>query len=206
MLQATFRRLEDSGCGAPILMTGQDYRFIVAEQMKAIGVKGHHIVIEPTPRNTGPAIAAAIEVIGDDDALVLVASSDHHFSETMALTATIATATERARAGEILTFGIRPDRPETGYGYIEVLGNTAAIGTAVPFSNFVEKPDLAHAEALVASQRHVWNSGMFLFTVRAMLAATHASGIPRSSRPVRELTTLIFPAEDSLKLPKARLS
>ena len=171
MLQATVRRLEDSGCGAPILMTAQDYRFIVAEQMDAIGVKGHQIVIEPTPRNTGPAIAAAVEVIGDDDALVLVAPSDHHFSDTMALTAAIATATERARAGEIVTFGIRPDRPETGYGYIEILGNTAAIGTAVPFSHFVEKPDLARAEELVASRRHVWNSGMFLFSVRTMRAA-----------------------------------
>lgn len=171
MLQATVRRLEDSGCGAPILMTAQDYRFIVAEQMEAIGVRGHQIVIEPAPRNTGPAIAAAIEVIGDDDALVLVAPSDHHFSDTMALTSAIATAAERARAGEIVTFGIRPDRPETGYGYIEILANAGAIGSAVPFSRFIEKPDLDRAEALVAGGRHVWNSGMFLFTVRSMRAA-----------------------------------
>ena len=171
MLQATVRRLEDSGCGAPILMTAQDYRFVVAEQMEAIGVRGHQIVIEPAPRNTGPAIAAAIEVIGDPDALVLVAPSDHHFADTMALTVAIAKAAERARAGEIVTFGIRPDRPETGYGYIELLGNADAAGDAVPFARFVEKPDLARAEAMLASGRHVWNSGMFLFTVRTMRAA-----------------------------------
>lgn len=171
MLQSTVRRLEDCGCGAPILMTAQDYRFIVAEQMEAIGVRGHRVVIEPAPRNTGPAIAAAIEVIGDPDALVLVAPSDHHFADTMALTAAIAKAAERARAGEIVTFGIRPDRPETGYGYIELLGNADAVGEAVSFARFVEKPDLASAEAMLVSGRHVWNSGMFLFSVRTMRAA-----------------------------------
>ena len=171
MLQATVRRLEESGCSSPILMTAQDYRFIVAEQIEAIGVSGHRIVIEPSARNTAPAIAAAVEVIDDDDALVLVVPSDHHFSDSMLLANAIAAGAECARAGQIVTFGIRPDRPETGYGYIEIVGSVDAFGSVAPFSRFIEKPDLARAQALISGRRHVWNSGIFLFTVRSMRAA-----------------------------------
>jgi mannose-1-phosphate guanylyltransferase / mannose-6-phosphate isomerase len=172
MLQATVRRLEDCGCAAPLLMTAQDYRFIVAEQMEAINLCDHRIVIEPAGRNTAPAIAAAVAMIGveDDEALILVAPSDHHFADTMALSAAIAAAAHRARMGEIVTFGIRPDRPETGYGYIELAGPMQD-GIAVPFVQFIEKPDLAGAVAMMATGRHVWNSGMFLFSARTMRAA-----------------------------------
>jgi mannose-1-phosphate guanylyltransferase / mannose-6-phosphate isomerase len=173
MLQATVRRLEDCGCAAPMLMTAQDYRFVVAEQMDEIGLRGHSIVIEPEGRNTAPAIAAAVQLIGakDEDALILVAPSDHHFADTMALSAAIAAAAESARDGAIVTFGIRPDRPETGYGYIELDCDTAVDGTAVPFVQFIEKPDLSGAQAMMETGRHVWNSGMFLFSVRTMRAA-----------------------------------
>jgi mannose-1-phosphate guanylyltransferase / mannose-6-phosphate isomerase len=173
MLQATVRRLEDCGCAAPMLMTSQDYRFIVAEQMEEIGQRGHSIVIEPEGRNTAPAIAAAVELMAGkgDDALILVAPSDHHFADTMALSAAIAAAADRAREGEIVTFGIRPDRPETGYGYIELDCEQATDGMAVPFVQFIEKPDLSGAQAMLATGRHVWNSGMFLFSVATMRAA-----------------------------------
>lgn len=171
MLQATVKRLEDAGCAAPLLMTGQDYRFVVAEQMAEIGVQGHSIVIEPVGRNTAPAVAAAIELIGDDNTLVLVAPSDHHFSDTMALASAISVAAERARAGEIVTFGVRPDRAETGYGYIELAEANGPNGAAAAFVQFIEKPNAAGAEAMLASGRHVWNSGMFLFSVATMRAA-----------------------------------
>jgi mannose-1-phosphate guanylyltransferase/mannose-6-phosphate isomerase len=172
LLQATVRRLEDCGCVAPILMTSQDYRFIVAEQMTEIGARDHTILIEPEGRNTAPAVAAALEWIGDrdEDALILVAPSDHHFGDIMALTAAMAVAAECARRGELVTFGIRPTRAETGYGYIEL---TQAVdgNVAQAFARFVEKPDQVTAEAMLASGHHLWNSGMFMFSVRTMRAA-----------------------------------
>jgi mannose-1-phosphate guanylyltransferase/mannose-6-phosphate isomerase len=172
LLQSTVRRMEDCGCVAPVLMTVHDYRFIVAEQMVEIGAHDHAIVIEPEARNTAPAIAAAVEWIGDrdEDALILVAPADHHFADTMALSAAIATGAELARQGSLVTFGIRPTRAETGYGYVE-LNHPATANQPQPFVRFVEKPDQAGAEAMLASGRHLWNSGMFLFSVRTMRAA-----------------------------------
>ena len=190
MLQATVRRLEDMGCGAPILMTADDYRFTVGEQIAEIGVKGASIVIEPVSRNTAPAICAAAEIAFEDDpeALLLVAPSDHQIGDVIAFSKAVAAAADRARAGEIVTFGIRPDRAETGYGYIELADPAGQDGVAQPFVRFVEKPDQSAAEAMLAAGGFVWNAGIFLFSARTILAAfeRHAPEILKAVRAAIE--------------------
>jgi mannose-1-phosphate guanylyltransferase/mannose-6-phosphate isomerase len=173
MLQDTIRRLEDAGCDAPILVTNEDYRFTVAAQAEEIGTRGHRILVEPALRNTAAAIAAAAALVAaeDADALILVAPSDHRMGDVMAFSAAVAAAAQSARDGALVTFGIRPDRAETGYGYIELDAATAAEDAAQPYLRFVEKPDADRAAAMLAEGRWLWNSGLFLFTARAVLAA-----------------------------------
>ncbi|SMX31098.1 mannose-1-phosphate guanylyltransferase/mannose-6-phosphate isomerase [Actibacterium lipolyticum] len=167
MLQDTIGRLEDAGCNEPIFVTGEDYRFIVAGQAEEIGVTGHKIILEPEGRNTAAAICAAAEVLHQDDpnALMLVAPSDHCLEDTLEFAQAVAQAAIAARNGKIVTFGVRPDRPETGYGYIELAAESAALDTAQPFVKFVEKPDLDKATQMVEDGRFLWNSGMFLMSV-----------------------------------------
>jgi mannose-1-phosphate guanylyltransferase/mannose-6-phosphate isomerase len=170
MLQETVRRLEDAGCGAPVFVTNEDYRFTVAAQAEEIGLRGHRIMIEPEARNTAPAICAAVELIAQDDpdALVLVAPSDHLLTDTLALADAIAQGAAAARDDEVVTFGVRPTRAETGYGYIEIAEGQAGNTTAQKYLRFVEKPHNQTAKAMVASGRYLWNSGMFLFSARTM--------------------------------------
>ena len=167
MLQDTVKRLEDAGCGAPVFLSGEDYRFTIAAQAEEIGTRGHSILIEPVARNTAAAICAAVEYLGqqDPDALVLIVPSDHALSDRLAFAQAIAKGAEQARCGAIVTFGIRPERPETGYGYIQLDPSLADSDDAQQFLRFVEKPDMATATAMVEDGCHVWNSGMFLFSV-----------------------------------------
>jgi mannose-1-phosphate guanylyltransferase/mannose-1-phosphate guanylyltransferase/mannose-6-phosphate isomerase len=185
LLQATVRRLEDCGCAAPMIVTGQDYRFIAAEQLEEIGLEDHRIVIEPEGRNTAAAIAAAAELIAadDPDGMMLVVPSDHHVADDLAFSGAIARGAAIARDGDIVTFGIRPSAPETGYGYIETAAPNDG-GFPVPFLQFIEKPDRAGAEAMVSTGRHLWNSGMFMFTARTMRAALtrHAGDVLNAAR------------------------
>lgn len=174
LLQATVRRLDGLGTGRPLLMTSNDYRFVVGEHLQETGVEGD-VVVEPAARNTGPALAAAALIIAEDDpdASMFVAPSDHVIRDPEALGAALSAATEAAEGKRFVTFGIAPDRPETGYGYIE-LEAAIADGFAAPFLRFVEKPDVAAAESMIATGRYLWNSGMFLFPVRALIAAFEA--------------------------------
>jgi mannose-1-phosphate guanylyltransferase/mannose-6-phosphate isomerase len=167
MLQATAKRIEDAGCGAPLFMTSEDYRFTVAGQTEEIGLNGHRIIIEPEGRNTAPAICAAAEVLAAEDpnALMLIAPSDHHLSENLNFAAAVAEAAEVARKGQIVTFGVRPSRAETGFGYIELLPETAQKTKPQPFVKFVEKPSLKLAETMLEQGNFLWNSGMFMASV-----------------------------------------
>ncbi|MEO1471486.1 MAG: mannose-1-phosphate guanylyltransferase/mannose-6-phosphate isomerase [Pseudomonadota bacterium] len=178
LFQKTLRRVKDVGYAAPWLMTGTDFRFLVAEQMSDEGVDPGRIVIEPEGRNTAPAIAAAALMIADadPDALLLVLPSDHVLEDVEAFRAAVDAAAEAAAGGAFVTFGITPDRPETGYGYIELEAPAAAGGApaARPFLRFVEKPDAARAAEMLASGRFLWNSGMFLFPAAALIAAFEA--------------------------------
>ncbi|HET7359021.1 MAG TPA: mannose-1-phosphate guanylyltransferase/mannose-6-phosphate isomerase [Rhodanobacteraceae bacterium] len=162
MLQATWLRVADlAGGGAPIVVTNEEHRFMVAEQLRLAGCRPAAIVLEPAGRNTAPAIAVAAlqATAGGGDPLLLVLPSDHVIADEAAFRAAVRAAMPAAEGGDLITFGIVPSAPETGYGYIK-----AGPGTGVrAVERFVEKPDLASAETYVASGDYLWNSGMFLF-------------------------------------------
>ena len=155
----------------PVIVANADYRFMVEQQLEQIGVRDARIILEPDARNTAPAIAlAAIVVAGENpDALALVMPSDHLISNHDAFHDNVATAVEAAASGGLLTFGINPDRPETGYGYIragEAIDAKAAVRSV---ERFIEKPNRERAEWMLETGGHYWNSGMFLFPVSEFL-------------------------------------
>ncbi|MCP9847716.1 mannose-1-phosphate guanylyltransferase/mannose-6-phosphate isomerase [Synechococcus sp. Lug-A] len=175
LLQQTQQRLEGlPQLAPPLLVCNEDHRFIVAEQMRQIGVDPAAILLEPVGRNTAPAIAvAALQATArGEDPLLLVLAADHVIRDGAAFRAAITAGRPAAAAGRLVTFGIVPTAPETGYGYIEAALPFAAAGPLepVPIARFVEKPDRATAEQFFASGRFTWNSGMFLFKASAILA------------------------------------
>ncbi|QFT62738.1 mannose-1-phosphate guanylyltransferase/mannose-6-phosphate isomerase [Roseivivax sp. THAF30] len=191
LFQASARRLQGQGFAAPVILTANDFRFIVTEQLAAVEQAAQGILIEPEGRNTAPAIAAAALwlVAREPGAMMLVAPSDHAIPDPQAFRAAVAAALPRAEAGDIVTFGIAPTRPETGYGYLELAGDAApAAETPQPLARFVEKPDLACAEEMLAAGRYLWNAGIFLFSAQTMIDAfeTHA---PKMLAKVREAVT-----------------
>lgn len=161
MLQATWRRVAPLAGRRPIVVANQEHRFMAAEQLREMGAEPSAILLEPVGRNTAPAIAvAALEAMRDgEDALLLVLPSDHVIRDEAAFHAVVRAALPAAREGRLVTFGIVPTAPETGYGYIQA---TAGEGVRA-VAQFVEKPDRATAEAYLASGAYFWNSGMFLF-------------------------------------------
>lgn len=184
LFERTLRRVAGRGYAAPVLLTHQDFRFVVGEQAARAGQRAGRIVVEPDGRNTAPAIcAAALIVAADDpDALLLVLPSDHVLRDDAAFHAAVAAGSGAAAAGALVTFGIRPDRPETGYGYVELAEDAA--GEVLDFLRFVEKPDAARAAQMLASGRYLWNSGMFLFGAQRVLDAfaEHAPAVLTAAR------------------------
>ncbi|MBN6110013.1 mannose-1-phosphate guanylyltransferase/mannose-6-phosphate isomerase [Xanthomonas bonasiae] len=161
MLQATWLRAAPVAGHAPIVVANEEHRFVAAEQLQQIGVKPQSILLEPKGRNTAPAIAvAALEATRNGaDPLLLVLPSDHVIRDEAAFQAAVKVAAAAAEQGKLVTFGIKPTAPETGYGYIK-----AGAGNGVSaVERFVEKPDLATAQGYLASGEYYWNSGMFLF-------------------------------------------
>lgn len=163
MLQDTLLRLEGLAHQDPLLICNQEHRFIVAEQLRQQGLQHGGIILEPVGRNTAPAIAlAALQAIkAGQDPLLLVLAADHVIQQSLAFTQAIETAIPYAEKGMLVTFGIVPTTPETGYGYIkqgELVGESA-----YRVAQFVEKPNLATAEQYLSSGEYYWNSGMFLF-------------------------------------------
>jgi mannose-1-phosphate guanylyltransferase/mannose-6-phosphate isomerase len=148
---------------APVVVASEDHRFLAADQLLEAGVEGATIVLEPVARNTAPAIALgalkALEL--DAEALLLVLPADHLIGDTESFTAAVQQALPAARDGWLVTFGIRPDRAETGFGYIR---RAESIGAdAFRVAQFVEKPDQATAQGYLDDGGYDWNSGMFLF-------------------------------------------
>lgn len=163
LLQETARRVP----GRPIVVCNREHRFIVAEQLREIGVEPRGIVIEPVGRNTAPAVAvAALVAQSDPDSLLLVMPSDHQIKDTDAFRAAVDKAVPLARAGMLVTFGIQPTEANTGYGYIRC---GAAVDGGFRVDSFVEKPDLTTAEQYLASGDYLWNGGIFLFSARVYL-------------------------------------
>jgi mannose-1-phosphate guanylyltransferase/mannose-6-phosphate isomerase len=170
---------------APIVVASEDHRFLAADQLLEAGVEGADIVLEPLARNTAPAIAlGALQALQrDPEALLLVLPADHLITDTAAFADAVTRAVPLAAQGWLVTFGIRPDRPDTGFGYIR---RTEAIDDhGYRVGQFVEKPDLATAESYLADGGYDWNSGMFLFKASRYLEelATHA---PEMLAAVRE--------------------
>ncbi|HEX9398067.1 MAG TPA: mannose-1-phosphate guanylyltransferase/mannose-6-phosphate isomerase [Burkholderiales bacterium] len=151
------------GCSAPIIVANAEHRFLAAEQLQAIGVKPGALILEPLGRNTAPAIAAAAlqAARADPDALLVVLPSDHLIRDSAAFREAVRLALEAAGQGLLVTFGIAPSRPATGYGYIEA-GEPLGKST-FRIRRFVEKPDAEKARALLQQGGYLWNSGMFVF-------------------------------------------
>jgi mannose-1-phosphate guanylyltransferase/mannose-6-phosphate isomerase len=172
-LQDTAQRVSDPSTFAPPLMIcNEDHRFIVAEQLLEVGIAPSHIALEPVARNTAPAVAAAAAILSaqDRNALMLVLPSDHTINDTANFRSVVKTAAEAAADGALVTFGIKPDRPETGYGYIARGGKLGTREGIFKVGSFVEKPDLETARKYLADGNYLWNSGMFLFSAAAFLA------------------------------------
>jgi mannose-1-phosphate guanylyltransferase/mannose-6-phosphate isomerase len=173
LLQQTQQRLNGiQGLQPPLLICHEDHRFIVAEQMRQIGVDPGVILLEPMGRNTAPAVAVAAlhATAHGDDPLLLVLAADHVIRDAAGFRQSVEAGRAAAEAGQLVTFGIVPTAPETGYGYIEAVEGVGGTQSPVPIVRFVEKPDRATAEQFLASGRFTWNSGMFLFKASAILA------------------------------------
>lgn len=161
MLQSTWLRVADVATQAPLVVANEAHRFVAAEQLQQVGTTPSAILLEPVGRNTAPAIAAAALDASCDgaDPLLLVLPSDHLIRDVAHFHRAILEAAAIAEQGKLVTFGIQPTAPETGYGYIKAVAGEGARA----IERFVEKPDLATAQDYVASGEYYWNSGMFLF-------------------------------------------
>lgn len=173
----------------PILICHEDQRFVAAEQLRVLGAPGR-IVLEPAPRNSGPAIAAAAEIVTrkDHDALLLVLPSDHQVTDAAAFAETVAAARAVAESGRIVTFGIAPTRAASEFGYI-LPGLPLGLGQARTVEAFVEKPDAERARRCVADG-WLWNSGIFMFRARSLIdefAALEPAIATAARRAVDEL-------------------
>jgi mannose-1-phosphate guanylyltransferase/mannose-6-phosphate isomerase len=183
LLQDTLQRLEGLPLGAPIVVSNQEYRFITAEQLRLLGLANWTLLLEPVGRNTAPALTAAALYATRDgaDPVLLTTPADHHVRDAGAFRAAVLRGLPEAEAGAVVTFGILPDRPETGYGYIEtkvmqsgVPGDGAsdtARGAPMDLLAFREKPDAVTAQAYVAGGRHFWNSGIFMLRASVWIKA-----------------------------------
>ena len=173
LFQASLTRLRGDVFAAPLVVTADQFRFIAVQQMQAMGITPQAVLIEPAPRDTGPAVlAAALHLAqSDPDALMLVAPSDHVIPDAALFAQIVAAAIPAAAAGQIVAFGITPERAETGYGYLELAAPLQDDPQITPLVSFVEKPDAARAAKMLAEGRYLWNAGLFLFTVKDILAA-----------------------------------
>ncbi len=185
LFQTAACRLTGPDFAAPIVVTGSHFRFIVTEQLAAKGINPREILIEPEARNTAPAVlAAAMKVAAiDPDTLILIAPSDNVVTDIEDFHTAVAAGAEEARSGRIVTFGIRPTRPETGYGWLE-LATKPRENVAVTLSRFVEKPDLETANEMLTTGNYLWNTGFYLFSARTILDAFSAHA-PNLVPPVK---------------------
>ena len=173
LLQETVARVTGPSFAPPLVICNHEHRFIVAEQLRAAAPPPQDIVLEPVGRNTAPAVAVAALMLAesDPDALILVLPSDHVVRDVARFHAATAAAAKAARAGYLVTFGIEPDHPETGYGYIRQGTPLVEAEGCLVVDRFVEKPDHATAVQFIEAGGYCWNSGMFLFRAGDFLDA-----------------------------------
>ncbi len=171
MIQATALRLGGvPEAGDPIVVCGSEHVDEIVGQLDAVAVRPQVMIAEPVGRNTAPAVAAAALSCPEEDVVLVVLPSDHVIIDLPAFEHAVRIAAEAATAGHLVTFGVVPTRPETGYGYIEVHERRPYPDAALPVAAFVEKPSLETAAEFVGGGRHLWNSGMFAFSPPAVLS------------------------------------
>ena len=173
LFQASAKRLNGEGFAKPLVVTADAFRFIVTEQLESAGIDAGAVLIEPTGRDTGPAVLSAalhLESV-DPEGMMLVAPSDHVIPDEDAFRASVDAAMPAAQSGRLVTFGIAPDRPETGYGYLELSKKPGGELAPIDLKSFVEKPEADRAQSMLDDGRYLWNAGIFLFTVKAIIAA-----------------------------------
>jgi mannose-1-phosphate guanylyltransferase / mannose-6-phosphate isomerase len=171
--QAALRVAGAAGFAAPLVIANEEHRFLIAEQLREIGATPQALLLEPVGRNTAPAVAVAALRLAEHDpaALMLVTPSDHRIDDVPAFLAAVdRAAAAAARAGFLVTFGVTPERAETGYGYIERGKKLGGADGAFAVARFVEKPDAATAERYFKSGEFFWNSGIFLFPAALYLS------------------------------------
>ncbi len=176
MLQATVARMDGiPGVGDPLLVCNEEHRFVVAEQLRLLGKRGK-VILEPVGRNTAPALtlAALYASRGGSDPVLVVMPADHVILDTAAFQAAVVKAASLADAGLAVTFGITPDCPETGYGYIQKGAPLAGEAGAFQLARFVEKPGREVAQGYLDSGEYLWNSGLFVMRASVWLAALDA--------------------------------
>ena len=172
LLQNTLERLDGmEALAPPLVVCNEAHRFMVAEQLYSLGGSPRDIILEPVGRDTAPALAAAAlrARTQDEDPLLLVLPADHVITDVPAFQGAVNTGAKLARQGKLVTFGIPPQSPETGYGYIK--GGPSLDHGARTIEAFVEKPDLKTAKTYVDSGEYCWNSGMFLFRCSDIIGA-----------------------------------
>ena len=178
LFQASALRLSGGGFAAPMVVTTSDFRFVVLEQLACVEIAPAATLIEPEGRNTAPAILASALVLDAQNpgVLMLVAPSDHVIPEAARFGEAVQAAADVALNGQIVTFGIKPTRAETGYGWLALSQKPEADFAPVPqpLKGFVEKPDAATAAKLLAGGEHLWNAGIFLFSTTVLIAAFEA--------------------------------
>lgn len=184
LIRQTLERMRGGNGAAPLVITGEPYRFMVAEELEQAGIQPQAILVEPEGRNTAPAVLAAAMHLErmDPDALMLIAPSDHRIDDVSAFHAAVDAGIQAAREGKLVTFGVKPDRPETGYGYLELAGPPEP-ERAQPLVRFVEKPTAERARQMLAKGNYLWNAGIFLFSVQAIMEAFRAHA-PQLITPV----------------------
>ncbi|OYV36303.1 MAG: mannose-1-phosphate guanylyltransferase/mannose-6-phosphate isomerase, partial [Rhodospirillales bacterium 20-64-7] len=171
MLVETALRAVGPTFNAPVVVTNQEHRFVVAEQLRDAGLKNPQILLEPVGRNSAPAIAAAALLVAETNpqAVLWIMAADAAIADQAALGKAIEHGAAAAAAGYFVTFGMQPTAPETGYGYIVKGEAVAGLEGVFKLDRFIEKPDAVRAAALIKSDENLWNSGMFMFTAGMIL-------------------------------------
>lgn len=178
LFQSAAERLSGQMFESPMILTHSDFRFVVAEQLTGMGIDPGAIIIEPEGRNTAPAIlAATLHALSlDADAILLVAPSDQVIPDIASFHTAVNAGMDAVKDGRMVTFGVVPTAPETGYGYLELVSAPQGDTKAIHLANFVEKPNATKAAEMIKAGNYMWNAGIFLFAAKDMLAAfkTHA--------------------------------
>ena len=171
LLQETALRAHEVSLAAPVVVCNEEHRFLIAEQLREAGIESPRILLEPVGRNSAPAIAAAALLVAETDpkAVLWLMAADAAMTQPEALQAAMRSAASGAEKGLVVTFGMKPTRPETGYGYIEVGQPVPGLDGVNTVKAFREKPDLAQAEQFLKAGDYLWNSGMFVFTAETLI-------------------------------------